>query len=817
MNTIKIYLKESGSVAELKKDFNLYMEGYQNTLINVFVPKPILLDSVLSEDTMTSNVVKIGGIGVSPSGESVTTKAYNMSYVKECELNGVVFELYQCMLPKEFCLYAGNETLVVNVANLIEDSTGAKVERVVTSQTCVLNILESSSVEYEPIEPSETDKVYGAINNLYKVFNTLAIKKFDVNNLQGYDVDFQVDGKKTLNTMYYNYPHGVRVWDRATRAYKTEEKVGALFVFGSETVQYEYFFVGKKIFVRSLELEEVDGLYSVKTEDTNFYELEDVGYWDNATLEEAKNYTYSKETIDGKDSDLKNELEAQINIVKSIAVGRLNAISFKTEGELVSWLSGDFVREDGKTPGDLVFGQNIYTEKQEDPDYWVKELPVESLDDLAVLPTDKVDMSEYLHAYKIAYDNKSERLNATNLQDAVDELAYETDNKTQIVELGQQTLSQFEWHKNEEQGYYEYYFKNALLTNVDTQAVELTPDVNTSINILGANIVVYPTIETRVIDGVVCAVVTCSNEPEFDMVVDAKLKTTTFVEPNGEFYAEDIKFANQGTGLVSKTVQEALAELSAKKVDKVVGKELSTNDFTDEYKSALEADTQARHTHSNKGVLDAVEQALTTSLKTSYDDAVTKAHTHSNKDILDATTASFTTALESEIEDATAGVADNAGAIDDIVDGTTTVGKATSDGAGNNISTTYARKGGAHILYSTDSPVTRTVGEADALSITHPEGYSYNNLVAVNAKLRIDSNSFEFYALKAPDSSTMYASATMKYTWPVGDFYLNFRFIHFAVTENKFYVDSISRKAADTDKAEDITNYAIEKLTCYYI
>ena len=42
MNTIKIYLSESLSVADLRKDFPLYQGQYQSKLLNVFVPKNLL-------------------------------------------------------------------------------------------------------------------------------------------------------------------------------------------------------------------------------------------------------------------------------------------------------------------------------------------------------------------------------------------------------------------------------------------------------------------------------------------------------------------------------------------------------------------------------------------------------------------------------------------------------------------------------------------------------------------------------------------------------------------------------------------------------
>ena len=52
------------------------------------------------------------------------------------------------------------------------------------------------------------------------------------------------------------------------------------------------------------------------------------------------------------------------------------------------------------------------------------------------------------------------------------------------------------------------------------------------------------------------------------------------------------------------------------------------------------------HSHANKAILDAIEQALTTALKTAYDDAVTKKHEHLNKATLDLIEEEFTSALK---------------------------------------------------------------------------------------------------------------------------------------------------------------------------
>lgn len=45
------------------------------------------------------------------------------------------------------------------------------------------------------------------------------------------------------------------------------------------------------------------------------------------------------------------------------------------------------------------------------------------------------------------------------------------------------------------------------------------------------------------------------------------------------------------------------------KVDKISGKELSTNDFTDAYKTKVDNNTSARHTHSNKTAIDSISSS----------------------------------------------------------------------------------------------------------------------------------------------------------------------------------------------------------------
>lgn len=70
-----------------------------------------------------------------------------------------------------------------------------------------------------------------------------------------------------------------------------------------------------------------------------------------------------------------------------------------------------------------------------------------------------------------------------------------------------------------------------------------------------------------------------------------------------------------GTKWIDRATTQELNSGLDKKVDKVVGKQLSTNDFTNDYKSQVDSNTSARHTHSNKAVLDGTQESFTTALK----------------------------------------------------------------------------------------------------------------------------------------------------------------------------------------------------------
>ena len=164
MNLIKMYLKESGETAELYKDFNLYKGCYHNSQISVYVPK-----SLLYQGTDFINAVKIGAILTAPN-------------VKDEIYNGKDYAVYTRLLPKEFTVYSGTQTLVANVVSADNsDALNPEIISVTTSQTAPLVVLESAYLDAEqPIEPSQVEIIEGEINSLAERTTRLEEKVQDI-------------------------------------------------------------------------------------------------------------------------------------------------------------------------------------------------------------------------------------------------------------------------------------------------------------------------------------------------------------------------------------------------------------------------------------------------------------------------------------------------------------------------------------------------------------------------------------------------------------------------------------------------------------
>lgn len=91
-----------------------------------------------------------------------------------------------------------------------------------------------------------------------------------------------------------------------------------------------------------------------------------------------------------------------------------------------------------------------------------------------------------------------------------------------------------------------------------------------------------------------------------DFTTAFKTKLTGVEEGAQVNVLEGIQIDGVDVTLTGKKANLALAAKFEAKVDKVEGKGLSTNDYDNTEKAAVAANTSARHTHSNKTVLDGI-------------------------------------------------------------------------------------------------------------------------------------------------------------------------------------------------------------------
>ena len=79
----------------------------------------------------------------------------------------------------------------------------------------------------------------------------------------------------------------------------------------------------------------------------------------------------------------------ELTEVRAIAEGASKGLVFETKAQLDQWLTGEYVREDGATPADLVEGQHLLLKELDVPDYWWTGVEISELE------TDKVDLTGY--------------------------------------------------------------------------------------------------------------------------------------------------------------------------------------------------------------------------------------------------------------------------------------------------------------------------------------------------------------------------------------------------------------------------------------
>ena len=168
MGIIKVYLKESGSISKIEKDFQLYKGSYQNNQIDIYVPITILPST---EQHIAG--VKTALIITKPNGDQTTTTSYNAELDTErgeVVVNNVTYVVYTQTLPRVFVKYSGEQTLVANVYEIDdnpESSTYEQIVRIITSQTSPLTIQNSEYIDTEEVQdPSQLEYLAAKVNQL---------------------------------------------------------------------------------------------------------------------------------------------------------------------------------------------------------------------------------------------------------------------------------------------------------------------------------------------------------------------------------------------------------------------------------------------------------------------------------------------------------------------------------------------------------------------------------------------------------------------------------------------------------------------------
>ena len=190
-------------------------------------------------------------------------------------------------------------------------------------------------------------------------------------------------------------------------------------------------------------------------------------------------------------------------------------------------------------------------------------------------------------------------------------------------------------------------------------------------------------------------------------------------------------------GLASQSDLTSLTNTVNNKVDKVTGKGLSSNDFTDTDKNNLDANTTSRHTHSNKSILDATTASYTTAEKSKLSGIETGAEVNVQADWNESNTAS-----SAYIKNKPTIPADLSGTVVTL-DGTQTItGEKTFENVFNvnilgNNTTKLTADGNTISLFSRENP-SRTTNNLEAYNAQYPYTDTYFQLNPGNISFYID-------------------------------------------------------------------------------
>lgn len=303
MNKITIILKESGTIAELKKNFNIYQNSSQNVLLNILVPKPLVEGKFSAQFTngdgqVVENgvytAVKIGMVYIDNSGKYGKSETYFVRYLKEIKTSEGEFYVYERIMPSVFTRVAGVGTfapkMVINVMNILNSQTELEdgtinenptVLTLITTQECRIDIEPSTNLDVEPeVDATELELLEGRVNELTaemekKVDGDYIVQKYNLEEEIPENIHYEKDGFKTKGVRFYNETFTVPINDKEVASKSGEIYVSNVRQHGTELywiLQDEVFHYDAGMAVRTLVINAVQA-------SINQYTTMSVGEW----------------------------------------------------------------------------------------------------------------------------------------------------------------------------------------------------------------------------------------------------------------------------------------------------------------------------------------------------------------------------------------------------------------------------------------------------------------------------------------------------------------------------------------------------------
>lgn len=293
-------------------------------------------------------------------------------------------------------------------------------------------------------------------------------------------------------------------------------------------------------------------------------------------------YSSNFEELSDKDqllqliADIRSSLSGKVDIVNS-QYNRASNVTEDTVGKFFEYdsendiyiprtLPQDYIENheyyEAVTTGRIVnSGDNLYIE------YIDKEskqsVKLDFKDGIVTINEKQIVVFDDLIADNITYDNKLSGIDAENVKDALDKLKNDIDNIeiSQTADLGEFVISAGSWEQSGD--LYEYKFRNEQLVSVDTQSVIITPNTVAIDNLNEADILMYPEVDMQQeAEGIAVAIIKTDKKPDFDIVINVKIQTTSTEYKVEEIKAKNVTFI-PSTKINVDNVQQAIQKVQA--------------------------------------------------------------------------------------------------------------------------------------------------------------------------------------------------------------------------------------------------------------